>query len=73
MTENELLLAISKIVQTQIEPLKKEIHDTNLLIESKVIPRVQKIESCYTSTFRRYSGTVNDIDQMDMDVVKKVV
>ncbi len=94
MTENELLLAISNIVQTQIEPLKKEFHDdisnvvqtqieplkreinkTNLLIENEVIPRLQEIESCYTSTFRRYSSGVNDIDKlkMDMDIVKNVV
>lgn len=50
MTDNELLLAISNIVQSQVEPLKHDIRDVKLLIENDVMPRLNTIESCYTST-----------------------
>lgn len=75
MTDNELLLAISNIVQAQIEPLKHDIRDAKLLIENDVMPRLNTIESCYTSTYRRYATGVNQIEtlQADVDIIKKVV
>ncbi|MBR1390587.1 MAG: hypothetical protein IJ567_03935 [Lachnospiraceae bacterium] len=75
MTDHELLLAISNIVQSQIEPLKTDIHDTKLLLENNLLPRLQNIESCYTSTYRRYSSAVEQIDsiQSDVQILKKVV
>lgn len=75
MTDNELLLAISNIVQSQVEPIKHDIRDTKLLIENEVMPRLNTIESCYTSTYRRYAAGVNQIEtlQADVDIIKKVV
>lgn len=75
MTDNELLLAISNIVQSQIEPLKTDILDTKLLLENNLLPRLQNIESCYTSTYRRYSSGIEQIDsiQSDVQILKKVV
>ena len=40
MTDNELLLAISNAVQSQIEPLKDDIRDVKLLLENDVLPRL---------------------------------
>ena len=75
MTDNELLLAISNIVQSQVEPLKKDIQQTRIILENDILPRLQNIESCYTSTFNRYSSGINQIEaiQSDIDILKKVV
>jgi hypothetical protein len=75
MTDNELLLAISNAVQSQIEPLKHDIGDVKLLLENDVLPRLNTIESCYTSTYRRYASGINQLEalQSDVDIIKKVV
>ena len=75
MTGNELLLAISNIVQLQVEPLKHDIRDVKLSIKNEVMPRLNSIESCYTSTHRRYATEANQIEmlQVNVDIIKKVV
>lgn len=75
MTDNELLLVISNIVQAQIELLKHDIRAVKLLIENYIMLRLNTIESGYTSTYRRYATGVNQIDalQADVDIIKKVV
>lgn len=75
MTDQELLLAISNIVQSQVEPVKKDIRDTKLLLENDILPRLQNIEACYTSTYRRYAGGIEELEalQTDMGILKKVV
>lgn len=71
----EDLLAISNVVQDQMEPLKQEVRDMRLLLENDVLPRLNTIESCYTSTYRRYASGINQPDavQTDVDIPKKVV
>ena len=46
-----------------------------LLVENNVLPRLETIESCYTSTYRRYSDGIDQIERMqaDIDVIKQVV
>ena len=131
MTDNELLLAISNIVQTHIEPLKVGMEElkqdvqelqarvgrveqrldkveqrldkveqrlddlerrfddqeqriwrleqsqlrTELLLVHVIIPRLQTIEACYTSTYYRYVEEIEDIGRMkeDLSILKKVV
>lgn len=75
MSDNELLLAISNAVKNQIEPLKNEIRNTKLLIENDILPRLQNIEACYTSTYRRYESGADQIDSLQnrIDIVEKVV
>lgn len=72
---NEDLLAISNVVQAQMEPLRQEVRDMRLLLENDVLPRLNTIESCYTSTYRRYASGINQLDaiQTDVDILKKVV
>ncbi len=72
---NEDLLAISNVVQAQVEPLKQEVRDMRLLLENDVLPRLNTIESCYTSTYHRYASGINQLDaiQTDVDILKKVV
>ena len=55
--------------------MKQDIRDIKLLIENDILPRMQNIEACYTSTYRRYSDGINDLETMktDIDILKKVV
>lgn len=75
MTDNELLLAISEMMDKKIEPIKNDIRDTKLFLENDVLPRLQNIETCYTSTYRRYSTGIEEMEALkaDMEIVKKVV
>ena len=75
MTDNELLLAFSDMLDKKLQPIKDETRNINLLLENDVLPRLQNIESCYTSTYRRYSTGIEQIDAMqtDIDIMKKVL
>ena len=75
MTDNELLLAISNIVQAQVEPIKKDIQQIKILLENDFKPRLQNIESCYTTTYNRYASGINQIEAMytDIEIIKIVV
>lgn len=58
MTDNELLLAISEMLDKKLDarlnPIENRIKRIEVdLLESKIIPRLNTIESCYTSTFDR--------------------
>lgn len=44
MTDNELLLAISEIMDKKIEPLKQDICDIKTTIKNDIIPRLEKVE-----------------------------
>lgn len=75
MSDNELLLALSDLMDKKIEPLKSDIRDIKITLENDIMPRLQNIESCYTTTYKRYQAGVNRIDAMqsDIDIMKKVI
>ena len=75
MTDNELLLAISNMMDKKLKPINDRLTKIELTQETKILPRLEEIESCYTSTFNRYQSGVEQIEQLqsDMDIVKKVV
>ena len=90
MTDNELLLAIADIMDkkldARVKPLETEIGSLrqqmeteikllNLQNENEIIPRLQNIEACYTSTFNRYKNSVEGYEAMqaDIDLLKGVV
>ncbi|MCC2864933.1 hypothetical protein NE619_13045 [Anaerovorax odorimutans] len=76
---NDDLLAISQLLDTKldakIKPLTEDMKNITLLLEQDVLPRLQNIESCYTSTYRRYASGADQLDalQADMDIIKKIV
>ena len=72
---NEDLLAISQLLDAKLQPLKEDIHFLRLQNENEILPRLQNIEACYTSTFQRYQSGVSQIEAMqsDVDLLKKVV
>lgn len=51
---NEDLLAISQLLDTKLKPLEDQAKNIELLLENDTLPRLQNIESCYTSTSARY-------------------
>lgn len=75
MTDNELLLAMSEMMDKKLNPIEDKTNNIELSLENNVIPRIQNIEACYTSTYRRYSNGIEQLDaiQSDIDIIKKVI
>ena len=75
MTDNELLLAISEMMDKKLKPVNDHLKKIELTQENDILPRIQNIESCYTSTYNRYQSGIDQIDAMqnDIDIIKKVV
>ena len=72
---NEDLLAISQLLDTKLKPLEDRAKNIELLLENDTLPRLQNIESCYTSTYRRYANGISQIEATaaDIGIMKKVV
>jgi len=75
MTDNELLLAISGMMDQKLKPINDRLKRIELTQENDILPRLQNIETCYTSTFKRYQSGIEQIEAMqaDIDVIKQVV
>lgn len=75
MTDNELLLAISGLLDKKLQPIKDDIRFLKLQNENDILPRLQNIESCYTSTYNRYKSGAAQMEQLqsDMDIAKAVL
>ncbi len=75
MTDNELLLAISDMLDKKLKPVNDRLKKIELTQENDILPRLQNIESCYTSTYKRYQTGIEQIEAMqaDIDVIKKVI
>ena len=76
MTDNELLLAISDMMDKKLTPIENRLKRIEVdLLEDKVLPRLNTIESCYTSTFDRYKVSVEDYEaiKQDISIMKKVI
>lgn len=75
MSDNELLLAISDMLDKKLKPINDRLKKIELTQENDILPRLQNLEACYTSTYRRYQTGVEQIDAMqaDIDVMKSVI
>ncbi len=75
MTDNELLLAISDMLDKKLKPVNDRLKKIELTQENDILPRLQNIEACYTSTYRRYQIGVEQIEAMqaDIEVIKNVI
>ena len=56
MTDNELLLAISNIVQTQVEPLKNEIQR----VETSLRDEIQQVETSLRDEIQQVETSLRD-------------
>lgn len=75
MTDYELLLAMSDLLDKKLQPIKDDIQFLKLQNENDILPRLQNIEARYTSTYNRYKSGISQIDAMqaDIDVMKSVI
>lgn len=75
MTDNELLLAMSDMFDKKLKPVNDRLRKIELTQENDILPRLQNIEACYTSTFKRYQTGGEQIDAMqdDIDVIRSVI
>ena len=86
MTDNELLLAISHLLDTKLDARLKPMENrldrietkvTNiaLTLENDIRPRLNTIESCYTETYDRYKDYADKMEAAfeDIEIMKKVI
>ena len=75
MSDNEFLLAISEMMDKKLTPVNERLKRIELTQENDILPRLQNIESCYTSTYRRHASGIDEMEALkaDMEIVKKVV
>lgn len=79
MTDNELLLAFSDLIDKklaeQLEPLKREIQDIKLDLEHELEPKLALILENYVPASKRYETSTDRIESMkaDIDLLKMVV
>lgn len=75
MTDNEMLLIISEMLDKKLKPVNDRLKRIELTQENEILPRLQNIESCYTSTYKRYQTETEQIDaiQADIEVIKSVI
>ena len=62
-------------LEDKIDTLDTRTRRLELQLETQLIPRLQNIESCYTSTYNRYKSGVTQIEaiQEDVTILKSVV
>lgn len=72
---NEDLLAISQLLDAKLKPIDERTKRLEITLENDVLPRLQNIESCYTSTYRRYQDGTDHIEAMraDIEMIKRAV
>ena len=97
MTNNELLLNISDLLDKKISPIYDKLEKVesrmdnfesrmdnfadilnnqifpsikliNLKLENDILPRLQTIEECYLSTYKRYQFGAEHFDSMEVDI-----
>ncbi len=86
MIDNELLLAISnmmdkkldsrlKPIEDSIQEVRNEVRNVKLFQENVLLPRLNTIEACYTSTYDRYKKYADRMEANfdDTELLKKVV
>ncbi len=69
MTDNELLLALSdmldKKLDARIKPLENQLTRIEVdLIGNNILPRLNTIESCYTATYNRYQDYADKFNRL---------
>ena len=86
MTDNELLLAISdmmdKKLKSELQPIKNRLDriennvtNISLKLENEIQPQLDTITSCYSDTYNRYKDYADKMEAVfdDVELLKKVV
>lgn len=64
-----------QVVEIKLHNVEENVLRLNLCHENDILPRLSTIESCYTSTYNRYSSYAEKMDAAftDIDLLKIVV
>ena len=83
MTDNELLLALSDLLETkfkemlqaELQPIKDDIRDIKLDIENSIKPDIKLLSENYVPAAKKYEKAAPQIEAMkaDIEIIKKVV
>ena len=86
MSDNELLLAISDMmdkklkatlqpIENRLDRIENKVTNISLTLENDIRPRLNTIESCYTDTYNRYKDYAEKMDAAfaDIEIMKKVI
>ena len=62
-------------IQAVKTELQGEIHQIKLFQENIMMPRLNTIESCYTSTYDRYKNSIEEYERMqaDNELMKEII
>ena len=58
----------AEIAETR-DSLQSQLTQINLTPEQNVVPRLNTIESCYVSTYERYSQGINQLESIQSDIL----
>ena len=58
----------TEIAETR-DSLQSQLTQINLTLEQNVVPRLNTIESCYVSTYERYSQSINQLESIQSDIL----
>ena len=58
----------AEIAETR-DSLQSQLTQINLTLEQNVVPRLNTIESCYVSTYERYSQCINQLESIQSDIL----
>ena len=58
----------AEIAKTR-DSLQSQLTQINLTLEQNVVPRLNTIESCYVSTYERYSQGINQLESIQSDIL----
>lgn len=66
---------MSEMMDTKLRPIYDKLKKMELTQENDILPRLQNIEACYTSTYKRYANGIEEMEALkaDMEIVKRVV
>lgn len=55
-------------IYTRLDSLEQRVLKIQITQENDILPRLQTIEDCYLSTYKRYEESCDKIDQMQKDI-----
>ena len=58
----------AEIAETR-DSLQSQLTQINLTLEQNVVPHLNTIESCYVSTYERYSQGINQLESIQSDIL----
>lgn len=73
--ENAELTGEIAELKGEIAQMKGTVKKIEVIQENKILPRLQNIEACYTSTYHRYEKGSEEIEQaiQDLELMKGII